>query len=151
MAIDIKQQCRRLFDEVWSQGKLDVIDELVDPSYQGRDPLLGSLDRKGLKQLVIGYRAAFPDLKFTVDQVNLDGELAIVQWTAQGTHRAALMSLPATGKAAIVSGITCSQFKNGKVSREHTEWDALGLYRQLGVEAMTQVPTAPDAGVQARH
>lgn len=151
MAIDIKAQSRKLFDEVWSKGRLALLEDLVDPAYQGRDPLLGLLDREALRQSVTAYRNAFPDLTFTLNQVNVDGDLVVVQWTAKGTHRASLMNLPATGKTATVSGISISEYKAGKVLRDHTEWDALGLFRQLGVQEMGRMPITAQPGAEARH
>ncbi|GMU58270.1 MAG: hypothetical protein AMXMBFR34_00330 [Myxococcaceae bacterium] len=152
MALDIKQQSRRLFDELWSKGKLELIDEAIDPHYQGRDPLLGVLDRDALRQAVVSYRSAFPDLKFTVNQLNVDGDVVIVQWKAEGTHRGALGELPATGKHASVTGITLSEYKKNRVVRDHTEWDALGLYRQLGVLQLGKAAgVAPGTGMEQRE
>ena len=34
-----KAIARRILDEAWSQGKLDVIDELVDPDFVFHDPM----------------------------------------------------------------------------------------------------------------
>lgn len=151
MAIDIKAQSRKLFDEVWSQGRVSLLEDLIDPAYQGREPLVGGMNRDGLKKAITAYRNAFPDLKFTVNQVNVDGDNVVVQWTAKGTQRAALLNLPATGKSATISGITCAEYKAGKLLRDHTEWDTLSLFRQLGVQQMTQLPITPQAGAEARH
>ncbi|MEW5740683.1 MAG: ester cyclase [Myxococcota bacterium] len=150
MALDIRQQSRRLFDELWSKGKLELIEECIDAHYQGRDPLLGTLTRDGLKQAVVSYRTAFPDLKFTVQQLNTDGDVVIVQWRAEGTHRAALGQLAATGKHASVTGITLSEYKKGRIVRDHTEWDALGLFRQLGAQPSMPAPVA-QPGLEERE
>ena len=49
-----KATARRLLDEVWSKGNLDVIDEVVDASYVFRDPAVpGVRGPEGLKQLVL--------------------------------------------------------------------------------------------------
>ncbi len=44
-------------------------------------------------------------------------------------------------KRALVTGISVTDFRNGKVIFQHSEWDALGLFRQLGLEDVT-VPLA---------
>jgi predicted ester cyclase len=41
--------------------------------------------------------------------------------------------IPPTGKAVAVRGITICRIVDGKVKTEWTEYDRLGLLRQLGV------------------
>ena len=38
MATDSKNLVRRMYEEAWNQGKLDVIDELCAPEYVGVGP-----------------------------------------------------------------------------------------------------------------
>lgn len=140
MAIDNKQVARRLIEEVWSKGKVELIDELVDPAYEGHDPMLGVMKREGLRNAVKGYRAAFPDLKFEVNSVIAEGNVVVTRWTARGTHRGPLLTLGATGRSAVVTGMDYAELKNGKILSDHAEFDALGLFRQLGVDS-TDAPT----------
>lgn len=142
MAFDIKQQSRRLIEELWNQGKVDAIDEYVDASYVGQDPLLGTTNREGFRQSIVSYRRAFPDLKFQVDEIICEGDCALVRWTATGTHRGALLNIPATGRSATVTGMTLSEFRRGKVVRDRGEWNALGLFKQLGVSEMAPITEA---------
>jgi predicted ester cyclase len=43
------------------------------------------------------------------------------------------MGIPPTGKQVTVSGITISRLKDGKIVEEWSNWDTLGMLRQLGV------------------
>ena len=64
MAEDLKELTRTYIDQVWNQGKLDLIDQLVAPGCLTHDPAApgGVLTGpEGLKQLVSLYRTAFPD------------------------------------------------------------------------------------------
>lgn len=134
MAIDNRQLARKLIDEVWNKGKLELIDELVDPGYEGRDPMMGTATRNGLKESVKAYRAAFPDLKLEVSTILSDGSYVCTRWTAKGTHLGPFLGMAPTGKHTVVTGLNLAEFRNGRIVADVAEYDALGLTRQLGVE-----------------
>jgi steroid delta-isomerase-like uncharacterized protein len=129
-----KAAARRILDEAWSQGKLDVIDDLVDPDYVFHDPAVpGIKGTDGLKQLITMYRTGYPNLRFTIEDQLADGDKVIVRWICGGTHKGELMGIPATGKQTTTSGISITRYKNGKAIEEWTRWDTLGWLQQLGV------------------
>lgn len=143
MAVDNKQVMRRLVDEVWNQGKLEVINELFDKNYKGHDPLLGELTRDGFREAMKGYRSAFPDLKFEITAILADGNYVCTRWVGKGTHRGALGDLQPTGKSATVTGIDFAELRDGRVVADYTEFDTLGFMKQLGAtEGALGVPTA---------
>ncbi len=57
-----KAIARRAFEEVWSQGKLDVIDEIYAADFIYQAPTGEIRGLEGFKQLITMYRNAFPDL-----------------------------------------------------------------------------------------
>jgi steroid delta-isomerase-like uncharacterized protein len=118
------------------KGKLELIDELIDPSFEGHDPLMGTTKRDGLRESVKSYRAAFPDLKFEVNALVTEGNFVAVRWTARGTHRGELMGIQPTGKSTEVTGIDLAELRNGKIVSLHGQFDALGLMRQIGGDVM---------------
>jgi steroid delta-isomerase-like uncharacterized protein len=125
---------RRVIDEVFNAGKLDVIDELVTDDYVGHDPALPA-DQRGpeaAKGSVAGYRAAFPDLHITIEDQLAGGDLVATRWTGRGTHQGELMGMPATGKQSTVTGITIDKIVNGRIAESWTNWDTLGMLQQLG-------------------
>jgi steroid delta-isomerase-like uncharacterized protein len=131
-----KQAVRRLFEEAWNQGKLGVVDELVDAKAVGHDPsrLPGIPDSaEGIKMTIQAYRAAFPDLHFTVDGIMGEGEEVTARFTVTGTNTGALMGGPATGKKSSVTGIVVDRFDHGKIVEAWVSWDQMGQLRQLGL------------------
>src|SRR5512142_123615 len=63
---------RRFYDEVFVQGKLEVLDEICAPNYRMRGsnvPPGMSNDREGLRQIVMLYRRGVPDLQFRIDDI----------------------------------------------------------------------------------
>ncbi|MGH2946662.1 MAG: ester cyclase [Solirubrobacteraceae bacterium] len=138
-AEESKTIVRRLLEEPWTD--LDVVDELVDESYVGHDPSLPEELRgpRGFKDNVSMFRAAYSDARITVDDQIAEGDTVASRWTGRGTHDGELMGVPASGKQVTVSGIVVSRVANGKVVEEWTNWDTLGMLRQIGaVPAPTQ-------------
>jgi steroid delta-isomerase-like uncharacterized protein len=138
-AEESKTIVRRLLEEPWTD--LDVVDELVDESYVGHDPSLPEElhGPQGFKDNVSMFRAAYSDARITVDDQIAEGDTVASRWTGRGTHDGELMGVPASGKHVTVSGIVVSRVANGKVVEEWTNWDTLGMLRQIGaVPAPTQ-------------
>ncbi len=125
---------RRLVDEAFNQGKFDVIEELVAPTFVNHDPATGdSKGPQGTRELIEGYRSAFPDIKITVEEQIAEGDLVATRWTATGTHKGELMGIAPTGKESTVTGVTIDKIKDGKIVESWNNWDTLGMMQQLGV------------------
>ena len=137
MAVNVKQSHRRLFEETWGKGNFDVFDELCVPDYRSHDPLTGDMDLEQTRELCRTYRAAFPDLKPAFLGSYTDGDTVVTHWRMTGTHRGALLGIAPTGQRCTVEGITVGKFERGKLAEEWTQWDALGLLRQIGVAPTT--------------
>ena len=143
MAVDIKQSVRRLFEEAYGKGNMAVFDEVCDPGYRGHDPVTGDSDLTQAKGACQGYKTAFPDLKPTILASFVDGDCVVTQWRMTGTHQRPLMGIEPTGKRCTVDGISIARFKGTRIVEDWSQWDALGLMKQLGV---AQQPMAEAGG-----
>jgi steroid delta-isomerase-like uncharacterized protein len=134
MSADNKALARRLIDEAFNAGKLDVIDELLAEDYVGYDAALPEPQRgrEAAKGAIAGYRAAFPDVHLTIEDQVADDDRVATRWSGRGTHQGDLMGMPATGKQATVTGITIDKIVNGRIAESWTNWDTLGMMQQLG-------------------
>ena len=138
---DNSQIARAVMEEMFSKGKLDIVDQHFDSGYQGHESLIGNFGRDQVKKNVQMYRTAFPDLTVSVDDLVAAGDKVLVRFTCRGTHRGNFLGKPATNKNAVTSGITVMKFKNGKLIEDWTQWDALKLLQDLGITPPIQ-PTA---------
>ena len=129
-----KALVRRFLDVVWHQGDLAAIGEFYADAFVGENPGApgGMRGPEGMRQLVATFRAAFPDVRFTVEDQVAEGDRVVTRWTARGTQQGDLPGLPATGRPARVPGITASRMVGGKIVEEWAAWDQLGLLQQLG-------------------
>ena len=127
-----KAVARRVFDEILSQGKFEVADQIYAKDFvnhgQTRDASL-----KEDQDAARGWRLAFPDLKMTVVQEIAEGDLVTVLWTGTGTNTGEGNGLPATGKSGRIRGITIWRIVNGKITEEWSAFDELSILKQLGL------------------
>ena len=131
-----KTLSRRFFDEVWNEGKLAVVDELILKDHVNSGPgTIPGLPNgpEGAKQFVMMYRNAFPDTHFTIDEQIAEGDKVVTRWTAHGTHKGELLGIPATGKSSTVTGISVDRIVNGKIAESWGIFDQFGMMQQLGV------------------
>jgi steroid delta-isomerase-like uncharacterized protein len=136
-----KAIARRVIDEIYNAGRLEVADEIVTPDFVGRDPASPEPMRgpEGLKRQAEGYRTAFPDLRLTIEDEIAERDRVVTRWSARGTHEAELFGIPATGKQTTVSGITISRIIDGRIAESWISWDTFGLLQQLGaIPAMAE-------------
>ena len=143
MSEELKAIAGRMPSEVFNQGKLDVIDEVLAPDFVDHGLLPGmSNDREGVKAFAAAVREAFPDLVNTVVHVMAEGDLVCQHISTTATMRGDFAGMPASGKQATWEAIHLMRFR-GKQAVEH--WvvsDQLGMLQQLG---FTQMPTGQPA------
>jgi steroid delta-isomerase-like uncharacterized protein len=136
---DNKRSIERLFD-TFNHGDLAPLEELVAPDYVGPQ---GDRGPAGFRAVVVGLRAAFPDIHYTVEELVAEGDKVAVRWHWTGTHRGTFRVYPATGKAVSNSGSGIFHCKGGKIVAAALETDRLGFLQQVGA-----VPE--DVGLAAR-
>jgi steroid delta-isomerase-like uncharacterized protein len=128
-----KAVIRRLNDEFWNEGKLDVVAEVFAADYIDHNPAPGQTpDREGFRQLTAAMRAALPDIHSTIEDLVAEGDVVAWRWSARGTHRGPLLGLPATGKPVTLTGITIDRIASGRIVERWHQEDNLGLLQQLG-------------------
>lgn len=129
-----KKLDRRLYEEAWNRGNFAVIEQVVAPQFLLHDPAMpGITGIAGMKQYISTYRAAFPDLRFTLEAQVAEGEFVVTRWTVFGTQRGPLPGVPPTGKTSTVTGISIGRFVEGKLVETWVNWDTLGMLQKLGV------------------
>ncbi len=134
MSMENKTIIRRLYQEVWNERKLEVVDELISASHALNDPIVSGsqVGPELYKRRVVELTTGLPDLCFTIEDTIAEGEKFVTCWTISGTHQSEYMGIPATGRKISVEGITIHHIKNGKILDSYARWDVLGLMRQLG-------------------
>jgi len=125
---------QRVWEEVWHQDQLSRIDDLFTTDFVRHDP--GGRELQGPeqnRQFIGSLRAAFPDVHYTVEDQIAEGDKVVVRYRFRGTHLGAFQGMPPTGKKVSYTGILIYRIGDGKIAEQWTEFDLLGLLRQLGV------------------
>jgi|SRR5215211_5637703 len=132
-----KTNFKRLYDEVFNQGNLDVANELIGSNVvehqqqPGVDPAAAGPEL--VKQIARFYRSAFPDLQIVVNDLIAEGDRVAARVSIIGTHQGEMMSIPPTGRRVEVSSIDIIRFEDGKAAEHWGETDIITMMKQLGV------------------
>jgi steroid delta-isomerase-like uncharacterized protein len=134
MSEENKAVVRRFIEEVWNNGNLDAIDELVADNHVDHDPAREGTPggRQGMRGFVEMYRSAYPDTHLAIGEMVAEGDLVAMSWTATGTHQGELMGIAPTGRSVKVTGIGIDRVSGGQIVESWANYDALGMLAQLG-------------------
>jgi steroid delta-isomerase-like uncharacterized protein len=126
---------RRVIEELFNAGNLDVADELIAQDHVHHDPAMPEEGHgiEDFKQFAALYRSAFPDVHIEIEDQIAEGDKVTSRWVAQGTHEGELMGIAPTGNRVTVAGMTIDRIADGKVAETWDNYDALGMMQQLGV------------------
>lgn len=140
MSDENKNIARRLIEEGWNKGRLDVVDELMSPGCRFHDPVFPSLNSgpNSYKQHIQNCRSGFPDLKFKIEDTIAEHNEVVLHWSAKGTHRGTFLGMNATNKTGHVSGTSIMRFEKGKIVEHWSDWNLLSLMEQLGLAGSAQ-------------
>ncbi len=128
-----KSLVHRFFAEVFTRWDLAAVDELLAPDYVQHDPVRPTpLDRERLKQIYPLLRAAFPDLRFAVEDLVGEEDKVAARYTFRGTHRGAFRGVAPTGGPVVGTGIAVFRLADGRIAEVWANWDQLGLLQQIG-------------------
>jgi steroid delta-isomerase-like uncharacterized protein len=121
------------FAEAVNTGNFDLFNEVVSPQNVDHDPAAGQVQGpEGYRWYFSGLRAAFPDLKVSLETMLADDDSIAFAYTITGTQNGPLLGIAPTGKKIKIRGVQISKFKDGKMVERWGSSDELGLLQQLG-------------------
>ena len=125
---------RRWFKEVWNEGRVQTIYDLMDENAIGvgqDEPGKVIHGPRDFAALFNRLHGAFPDIKFTVEDTFGADDKVVVRWSAVMTHTGDHLGMPATNRTVRVTGITIARIAEGKIVQGWDNWDQLALMQQL--------------------
>ena len=144
-----KDLIRRVIAEAFNAGNLEVVDEALAADYVEHQ---AAPDAPGgpaaFKAFVRAFRATFPDVHATVEDMVAEEDRVALRVTWRGSQQGALGEIPATGLPVEFGGYHIYRFEDGKIAEHWGLQDDLGLLLQLGVIAPEAVPPTPGAAVR---
>src|SRR5262245_61768819 len=93
--------------EAWNAHDTAKVASIYSANFTGTDvataaPVIG---RDGVRQRVESYLQAFPDIRFTIEDIIVESGRTVVVWRARGTQDGAVMNIPPTRRNVVVSGV----------------------------------------------
>lgn len=129
-----KVVARRYVDEYLNQGKGVGGDDLFAPNYLCYFPGNMVLDKKEHDHITVTFFAAFPDGRFSIEDMIAEGDRVVSRYTFRGTHQGIwITGTPPTGKHVTLSGNEIHRIVDGKVVEQWSEFDTLSALQQFDV------------------
>ena len=123
---------RRLTQEGFVAGKVEVVDDVVAENCVDHDPMPGQgQGREGQRhtcQMVVDGLSNRSTLR---DDFLATGDTVVENWIFQGTHTGDFLGAPATGKQLQVRGIEIWRLAGGRIVERWGVVDAAGVMEQL--------------------
>jgi steroid delta-isomerase-like uncharacterized protein len=128
-----KEIVRRVTEAIWNQGNLGVADELFAADFVNHDPNPGGADDlASLRNWILRWRDAFPDLHVEVHDLIADEDWVAARSTLTGTHQGDFFAIPATGLQVTMKAINIYRLAGGRIAEVHRSYDLLGVGQQVG-------------------
>lgn len=136
----------QLLAEGWSQGNLDVVNQLyapdavIHPTAGGQAPEVAGI---GLE--ISTMRLGLPDMTLTIDLMIAEGDEVATLFTLSGTNTGGVYGLPPTDTFVTTSGIRIDRIVNGKIVETWQIIDVIKIYQDLGVFDTATPAASPSA------
>ena len=134
MSAEESKAVMRRFWEVWEQGDIDRLDELLAPDYVNHTLAAPDLPPgpEGVKEVVSMFRSGMPDLRVVIADMIAEGDRVATRYALEGTHGGDLFGVAPTGRHLSIKSMTIERLSGGKIVEHWRVTDELDMMRQLG-------------------
>ncbi len=132
-----KTVVRRLVEDLFNTGNLELADEVLTADYADHSPSHPDLPGlENVKRAVREWRAAFPDTLNVINDMVAEGDKVAVRWTTHATHRGEFMGIAATGNRIAVTSFGIFRLAGGKIVESWDTFNVVEMMQQLGVDRL---------------
>ena len=124
----------RFAAEVWNNGNLDLIDEMIAADFVRHLPnswhtpkIEGAV---AFKEYMTNIRTIYPDFHREVQKRIAEGDMVASSWTVTGTNKD-------LDKMISVRGMSMTRYADGKAAEEWVTWDTADMQDQLAAAEET--------------
>ncbi|WP_339265055.1 ester cyclase [Paenibacillus sp. FSL K6-1330] len=117
----------QFIEAFWNQSELESVDRFLTDDYQE----LSYQSKEGLKKFAATTLEAFPDKRYTVEEIIGQGDKVLVRMTVKGTHQGMFFGTAPTGNTIDVTLYRQYRVVDGKIA-EHRGWiDMVSMWSQI--------------------
>lgn len=124
---------RRIPEEVFGNGDLDLLDDLYAPNAVDYNPFGSQEGLDAIRESYESFLSAFPDVRQTVEHSVTRGDTVALHITSRGTHKGVLWGIEPTEETIEVQQMAFFRIEDGVIAERWFLSDNLMLLRQLGV------------------
>jgi len=136
-----KTLSRAFLEEAINQGDMSAMERYTAPNYvEHQVPAGMASDPEAMQKMMGMMMQAFPDLRYTVEDLVAEGDKTVSRVTASATHQGEYMGVAPTNKQVKWEEIHISRWVDGKLAEHWGVMDMVGLLQQIG--AMPQMGMA---------
>jgi predicted ester cyclase len=128
-----RELMRRITAEIWDEGRLHLVDELIDEDLVDHIGFPGLAGRESYRATVEMTRTAFPDFRNPLELVVAEGDLAVSYGRMLGTNTGEMMGMPPTGKTIDLPVFGMLRFRDGRAVERWGAHDTMAWSQQLGL------------------
>lgn len=133
-ARDLKAIVRRTWEEIWPNGDVNGLLEVVHPETVNHETPPGfSAGLDGLQRIMLMMKEAFSDQRFDIHEIIAEGETIAVHLTHSGRHTGAFLGMAPTNREFAYRHMHFLRFQDGKAIEHWAVRDDATFMRQLGV------------------
>jgi steroid delta-isomerase-like uncharacterized protein len=141
-----KAVVRRMVEQGMIVGDLDAAVAAYAPDFVYHNPVVAEMPGlppgpEGMRLLLAGARAAFPDMQYSIVALIGEGDTVAVLYTWHGTHRGTIGGVPATGRAVTATGAIVCRVVGDRIVEQWDIDDRLHVLQQLDI-ALAPSPVA---------
>jgi steroid delta-isomerase-like uncharacterized protein len=137
MSQENKGLVQRWFEEVWNNGRADLIEEMFDENGIAHglsdDPAKPIKGPKDYTPFYKSFREAFPNMKIVVEDMIAEGDKVTARCSVRGKHEGNFRGLAATQSPIEFTGITIVRIADGKIVEAWNNFDFMTVNRQVGL------------------
>ena len=107
----------RWFDDLFTRGDLDAVDDLVAPDFvaHGQGGSEATRGREAFREWLRWYTSAFTEREWTVHDVISEGERVVARNSGWVTYGGGLLGIPSEGQRVLETGILILRIRDGLV------------------------------------
>ena len=115
-----KEVILKLFEQAWNDRRFDVLPELLAPDYAERE-------RNWAEQVL----TAFPDTRFTIEDILAEGDRVAVRVTWHATHQGEFAGISPTGRQLALPAVFIYRMNDGKAMESWAFAGEISIYDQI--------------------
>lgn len=87
--------------------------------------------KSGHISMALDWHQAFPDYKFVIEDIIIEGDKIVARYNSSGTHLGVLSGIPGTGRRVTLTGIDIMRFERDLLVEWWHNEDMYDLMQQL--------------------